>query len=451
MFAAWAVAAAAGRRRGEARGVVEAELAAGAGRGGLAAAGVLAFAVEASVAAAGAGAGFAAGVAGGGETVELRAIAAACALLALLAVSLYALSLLVAQLVPPHAAGAVAATVVVALFLVEGLSRMFPTLEPVAAVSPFHLYDASAPLANGGAIDLRSCLFLAAIAAVATACAVLVFGARDADRGGVPPALRFPWHRERRASAWLAAPVAREIYRARAGVALWVAGSVALAAVYVTVAKAAVRPFALIPALSPFPGSGRGGIVASVLALMWSDGAELLLLALAVAQTAGWAAEDADGRLEQTLARAGRPAIVLERLAAAAAVAGLVAVSGGVALDLAARIEGLALDAGRVAGASLLLVPFALCFAAAGLLAASTRPRAATWALGALAAATYLDAEAGPALGFPAWLQELSPFKLYGTPLASGAGARSVSIMLLLVVLIGGSSILALQRRDVRT
>jgi putative exporter of polyketide antibiotics len=68
---------------------------------------------------------------------------------------------------------------------------------------------------------------------------------------------------------------------------------------------------------------------------------------------------------------------------------------------------------------------------------------------GALLLASYLDDQIGGPLGLPRWVQDISPFRLVGAPLASDIEGRSVVLLLLLTLAGIGSSILAMQRRDV--
>jgi putative exporter of polyketide antibiotics len=84
-----------------------------------------------------------------------------------------------------------------------------------------------------------------------------------------------------------------------------------------------------------------------------------------------------------------------------------------------------------------------------GSLLAAWNPRAAVGVLGAFAFASYLDTELGTIYKLPLWLQDLSAFKLFGTPLVSGVDGRNLALMLALAIAGVGSSILAMQRRDV--
>jgi hypothetical protein len=97
----------------------------------------------------------------------------------------------------------------------------------------------------------------------------------------------------------------------------------------------------------------------------------------------------------------------------------------------------------------LLLVPFALVFAAAGAVLAAWNPRAAVGLLGGLAFASYLLNELGPLFKWPGWVQDLSAFKLFGTPLSTGVDRGGLAIMIAIILVGFGASILLMERRDV--
>jgi ABC-2 type transport system permease protein len=127
----------------------------------------------------------------------------------------------------------------------------------------------------------------------------------------------------------------------------------------------------------------------------------------------------------------------------------LIASVSGFATYYASQSQGLPLDAQRVEVASLMLVPMAVVFAAVGSLLAAWNPRAAVGLLGGVAFLSFLDSEVGPILRFPGWVQDLSPFKLFGTPLLTGLDGRNLALLLLLACAGVGSSILLMQRRDI--
>jgi hypothetical protein len=103
----------------------------------------------------------------------------------------------------------------------------------------------------------------------------------------------------------------------------------------------------------------------------------------------------------------------------------------------------------RLAEGTLLLVPFALVFAAAGAVLAAWNPRAAVGLLGGLAFASYLVNELGPLFRWPTWVQDLSAFKLFGTPLSTGIDRTDLAIMIAIILVGFGASILLINRRDI--
>ena len=89
--------------------------------------------------------------------------------------------------------------------------------------------------------------------------------------------------------------------------------------------------------------------------------------------------------------------------------------------------------------------------AQAGSLLAAWNPRAAVGLLGAFAFVSYLDTELGSIFKLPGWVQDLSAFKLFGTPLLNGVDVNNLILMLVLLAAGLGGSILLMQRRDVGT
>jgi ABC-2 type transport system permease protein len=176
----------------------------------------------------------------------------------------------------------------------------------------------------------------------------------------------------------------------------------------------------------------------------------LMLAAVVFAFVAGWAADDRDGQLEAALsAPYSRSAIVVERLAALAFTAAVLATLSGLAVGITSRALDLTLDYSHLAAACLFLALFSVVLGAAGSFLASSVPRAAPPLLGTLLLAGYLDDQIGGPLGVPRWLQDVSPFRLAGDPMANGIDGGKVALLLLLTLAFVGSSILAMQRRDV--
>lgn len=453
IFSVWALVAACGAARGdEERGLVETVLAASVSRGSFVATRMAAFATSSFVAALAAGLGYAVGVRIGGESFSSPQIVEASVVLCALAVSCYALALLIAQVTAARLAVAASGTVLLGLFFVNSLSRVYPSLSTWRWLSPFRYYELSQPLPPGGAFDLRATLIMFLAAAVLGAAASVVFAMRDL---GSPlfnlPARSRPTSYDGSASPLWRAAVVRGIYDRRLGLAVWAVGASALGIVLVGLTKAVLEPLLSIRTLSPYLLSfAHGDVYGSFLGFIWLGVAELFFAAYAIASVARWSAEDGDGRLELILANPrSRASVVLERALVLAVGALFIAAFSDLAVAYAAYAEGIYVDRANLTVATLLLVPFALVFAAAGALLASWSPRAAVGLLGGLAFASYLLQQLGPIFKWPDWVQYLSVFKLYGTPLSGGIDRTGLEIMIAIVIAGFGASILAMQRRDV--
>jgi len=224
-----------------------------------------------------------------------------------------------------------------------------------------------------------------------------------------------------------------------------------LAVLFAALTRSIVQVLLSLPTLTAILSNLiRQQVYPSALGYIWFSFAQLLFAAFAIVQVARWSAEDTDGRLEMILSRpTSRAGVVVERVATLVAAGGIMAGVSAVALFYSSRANSIDLNASRLVAASLLLVPFALVFAGAGSLLAAWNPRAAVGLVGALTLASYLDTELGPIFKLPLWLQDLSAFRLFGSPLVSGIDGRNLALLLLLATAGIGSSILLMQRRDV--
>ncbi|MGH7765250.1 MAG: hypothetical protein ACREOM_12630 [Candidatus Dormibacteraceae bacterium] len=452
-FAVWALVSAAGAARwDEERGLTEAILATSLGRLAMVLTRVVAFACSAFVAAAAAGAAMALAAWLSGDSFPLQPIFEAAASLAALGMFCYCLTFLIVQLTPARAAVAVAGAVLLALFLLNSLSRTLSSLVSLRPLSPFHYYELSGPVAPGGGLDVRATLTLVAAGVVLAIGAGLAFASRDLGSPlfTLPPRAR-PRGYDAATSAWWRIPVARDLYLHRAALAAWTVGMAALAAVFVAVTRAAIQPVLAIPEFGRiFAGLVNREIFVLLLDSHWFGTAQLLLAAFAITVVARWAADDAEGRLELALAQPrSRSVVVVERAASLAAGSALIATVCALVVGYASHLDGIELDRGKLAAASLLLIPFTLVFGAAGSLLTSWHPRSAVGLLGAFAFASYLDFESGAIVQWPDWAQDLSAFKLYGSPLLLGVDRLGVALMILLALAGFAGSILAMAGRDV--
>jgi ABC-2 type transport system permease protein len=402
-----------------------------------------AFAISVVIAAAAACVGVLIGVTSGGETIGGLGVIEADVLLVALATACFAICLVVAKIAPSPTL--VAGGLLLALFFLNSLSRAFTQQLALARwLSPFRYYDLSTPLPAGGHFDVGGLAMLLAIAIFGTAVAAGV--STPARASEKPRRKTFEPSRVR----LLALPVARDVYPQRTALAAWCVAFAVLGIVLVAAARTSMQDLLVLP--RGLPGLPQYIFVfyAQVLDQTWLEVALLMMVALVFSSVARWSADDRAGRLEASLsAPYSRSALVLERLAALGLTAAALAALGGVAVDLMSRALNLTLDSTRLADACLLLVLFGVVLGAAGSYLTSSVPRAAPAMFGAITLAAYLDDQIGGPLGLPVWVQDISPFRLVGAPLATGIDGRSAALFLLITLALAGSSILLMQRRDV--
>lgn len=453
VFGVWALTAASGATRGdEERGLVEQVLSTGAARADALIVRFLAFATGCAAATVAAALGVMAGVAYGHETIGLDALAGVSINLLGLTLCCYALTMLVSQLVASRLAIGASAAVLLALFLLNSLSRQLDALAAWRWLSPFRYYDLSQPLAPGGALDIRGLEVLYGSAVVLLIAAAVAFSYRDV----LSPLVRLPVARPRvqrlptRNPAWRI-PVVRELYGRRVGLLLWTAGVAGIGVIFVILTKAIVQPLLELTQLRPyFEALITGGVYASFLSFIWFGFAQLLIAGYAIAEVGRWAAEDSDGRLESLLTTpTSRRGVVVERVTALLIGSLVIAAVSGYAVGIEAHAQSIGLNSNRLAAASLLLVPVAMFFAAIGGVLASVLPRATVGLLGAYAFAGYFILQLSPVFKWPDWTLNLSVFHLYGQPLSSGVDGFGLTVMLLVASVGIVATALLLERRDV--
>jgi ABC-2 type transport system permease protein len=362
----------------------------------------------------------------------------------------FALAYLVAQ-APGSIRGAqgAAAGVLLAAYLVNALGRSVDAMAGPAWVSPFHWYEVTDVLAPGGHLDVRGSLLCIGLTLAAAALAVTAFRRRDLRRGLLArPAL--PRDRDVAPSPALRRPVARELYRQRWLVAIWVLATAVFAAFIVGIGRGTVDSMMSIPGLRGLLTRGGADPYRAWVGLEWFSIAQLLLAGLAVHIVSAWAADDREGVLAAELSRPRRRwGIVVERAGAALVAMAIVAVCGTLAAWATALAAGLPVDVAGAVRATWLLVPFGLSFAAIGAVGSVWWPRASVGVLGIIVFLSYLLSELGPLLGWPGWAVNLSAFQLYGTPALTGVNAGGLVTMVIIVVAGFGLGAALMERREV--
>jgi ABC-type transport system involved in multi-copper enzyme maturation permease subunit len=448
----WSIAAAAGAvRRDEDRELVDCWLAAGVSRTRLVASRLAAFGLASLVATVLGGLGYAAGAARY-EPVNWAGLAGKGLTFWLLVVTLFALCFLVAQLGGSlRAAQAAGAVVAVALLLPEVMARIDPRFDGVSWVSPFRWYDATTVLAPGGRLDVTGVVLSIAVILTATALSAVVFAHRDVRGPLVALAARHASAKEVAPSSLLTLPVARLLHRQRWVVAGWTLAIAAMAVFMVGIAHSVVDSAITLPGMREILTHGSGGDpYRGFIGTFWFGFEQLLLAGFAIHLVSGWAADDTEGILASVLSMpVHRSAIVAERAAAALLGTVVIVATGSLVAVAMSASGGTALGAADVLRASWPLIPFTLTYAAVGAAASADFPRAAVGVLGVLAFLSFLVYEVGPLERWPAWANDLSVQRLYGTPFLTGVFWTGLWTLLTVVGVGFGLAMVLMQRREV--
>lgn len=458
----WAVVAGTGASRGdEERGLVDQWLAAGVARWRVVTSQVSGFAI-ASAAALGVGctAGWATAAAVG-EAVSAQGLLVQSAGVFAVMLLTFGVGVLAGQLLATRrSATGAGAAIVVSLFFLNSLSRQTDALVPYRWMSPFSWYDRVHGLAPGVDVDGGALALLALVALGICALAIVAFARRDcgapllAGRGNAPATA------DPSSNPLLRSPMLASLWDQRVALAVWSLAVAGEAYFMLGLARSFLAALAAADPGDPYTqqirvvtGSGHGTPYEGFLGFEWFGGLLALgVAAFAITQVARWAGDDAEGRLEALLsAPVSRARVVVERAASLLiAVAGLL-LAGHVSLTVATYVEGTELDPGRLATASLMLVPVAAVFGGVGAAVSSLRPRLAIFTLSAFAFLTFMIPFAAPVVRAPEWVKRLSVFDLYGFPLSDGLEVWRLAVLTAVAAAGFGVALVAMQARDVGT
>lgn len=391
------------------------------------------------------------GAALGNDPLPIDAVASLLLPMAALALWGFGLGLFIAQLVTTRRVAWVTATIVlVALFTVNSSVRSGGSPTALTWLSPFYLFDRSTPLLAGGTVDVAASGGILVIFAVLVGLSIWAFRRRDIDGPLVRGRVR-TGRPERRAARdpLLRLPVLATLDQQRGWILGWAIALGVLAYFTTSLAHSIAESFNDVPAMvTYFARAGING-AADVIGVTWFALALLFVVIFAVAEVNGWAADDAEGRLEVALAAGtSRLRIVLERIAALLIAAAIVAAVSTVVVYLAAKTFSIDVPTDRLAIATALMLPVVFAFGAVGHALVGWRPRVAVVLMGTIAVLSYFVEQFAPAFDAPEWVSRTSFFTLYGTPMtnADWGGAATLTVIGVVFTLVG---IAAMEGRDV--
>lgn len=454
-FAIWAILAASGIGRGEEeKGLTEHWLATGVSRHRWILTRTAAYAVAAAIALAVTLVVTDLPVLGTADALSAGSLALQGIVLLGVTVAAFSIGLVVSQFVlARRAAGSLGAMVVVALYELDAGAKAGLDIGPLADLSPFALAGRSRPLLADGSFDVAATVALYAVAAALVVLCTLAFLRRDV--GDV--VLRFGGASTGRAvmrpsgDPLLRAPVLALVDQQRWWLVGWTTGLAALAWFLASLARTIVDSMLAIPSLAAYVQRLGVSAYADFVGVLWFGTGLFILSGLAVAQVSGWATDDAEGRLEATLASgASRTRVVLERIAALLVIVGIVTgVSSAVVFAVATAL-GITLPGDRTVLATALTLPVIFAFAGIGAALVGWRPRAAVVLLGTVAVASYFLQQFAALFEWPEWVGRMSIFTLYGTPMSKDDWG---GIATLVAIGVAGTAValVSMQRRDVGT
>jgi ABC-2 type transport system permease protein len=357
------------------------------------------------------------------------------------------------------------AALLLVFVVVDMVHRVIPNTVWFSRLSPIYYYNVNKPLAPGQPFDLAAMLLLLGLAVVLTAAAIWVFARRDIagsvrmpaflhlPQRSAAPARSNPWER------W----TLRSIYSRGLGMLAWptfwwglvLTGFGGWLVVIAIQAEASLRSLAngspVFAAVLRAGGAGKFSELALLSSLFLF--LPVMLMAFAVTQANRWTADEEDGRLELVLSTPQpRATVILGRFAALATATVLIAVATLVVTSAVAVAEGVKVDQGNLAAATLSMVPLGLLVAAIGYLLSGWLSAAVDTGLLSFLLVTWFVIEyVGPDLHMPAGTERLSAFYYYGSPLLNGLPVASTAFLVILGALALAAATIRFMRKDVGT
>ena len=382
-----------------------------------------------------------------GDAIPVEAAVGFVALTAVLALIPGSIAFAAAPLVGRGPAAGLAGGAMVLAYFASAFRASIPAFDAIAPASWFAWLHGHVPLA--GVFD-----WPAVGAGAAVVAGLLVLGTWGFDRSDVGITIRVPAPRLPRLLVGLRGPAGRSFGERLPAALAWGLGL----GVYVFILTAAVpsmqQLFRAVPSLSQLMARVYPGVdIASYAGVLQLTFVEFGLIVIGIAGAslvAGWASEEASGRLETVLAapmtRAGW--FVRSGLGLYGALV-LIVTCIGIAAAIGA--SSLGDDPGRAFAGCYVLALYGLALAGIGLAGAGlVRPGIGAALVVALTVLNFLDEILAVALNLPDWVAELALGTHYGKPFL--ADWDPIGIVVSLTLAIGGLLVGAwgLTRRDIR-
>ncbi len=358
----------------------------------------------------------------------------------------YSLGLLVSQLTrTSRAAAGLSSVVLTALYVLNNLWEKLDWFGWVRFASPFYYAHLSRALVPGYGLDVPASLALVAMSLVLIGLAAWAFQSRDYGAAlwerGRPRSRRalLPSPRSQRVfgSAWAAM-----LFRSRFSLIAWAGGAGAFAALMMALEPSVIDMWSTFARYMPGTGGTEGVPIETIYAGFSAEIVALVIVAYVIAQTAGWAADLAEGRVEALLsAPISWRRLVIERLLALLTGVGCVAAGAIVGLVFGAAAVDFELEWAGIGRLALDCMLFGAALGGlAAFVAAMFRRGSGVTVMAVLMTASYLQGYLAKMFGWPAWVERYSLFSAFGNPYVEWAGTGQTVLLLGLAV---GGAVLA--------
>jgi ABC-2 type transport system permease protein len=331
-------------------------------------------------------------------------------------------------------------------YVLDSTGRAVNSAAGLRPVSPFYYYNQNLPLVPGHAMHWGALALLVVLCLLLVGAAIPLFLRRDVGRivladvtlvrRSVNPPVQVMAQAER--EVWTRGVGLQALRRQGVAMFWWILSLAVYAGYLVVVAKSSEKQFQQLIGGSTlfkqiFSGANLGTNNGFLSALVFSY-LQLLIPIFTGIMAYRWAADLDNGRLELVLGTPQpRRRVILGRYAAVLAAAVAATLFIWLAIVLFAAGIGFSIDVGRVAEASVGMLPLALITASLVFaLAGALPPGAVIGVMAVFLGISFLTDLLKTLLALPDWVVNLSIFQQYGTPILHGLNWQSFTVMLLI-------------------